>query len=671
MRGCYTPLIMPSAPEKQPQGDRGGKSGRPKGRGPQVPLPKLPRGDSFWINLASSVLLLLLIAGAYTYLTEGGKAEPESIPISQLASDIGAGTVSKILVNGEELEITYVPASADVEAVEKKSKKEEGATLTETLANYGVSKEALAKVSIDIKRESSWRFWLGALAPFLAPLLLIAFFVWYLSRQVRGAGMQAFSFGQSKPRLIDPNDAASRVTFKDVAGAKEAKEELLEIVDFLKNPKKFLDIGARIPKGILLMGAPGTGKTLLARAVAGEAGVPFLSISGSEFVEMFVGVGASRVRDLFLTAKKAAPAIIFVDEIDAVGRVRGTGVGGGNDEREQTLNQILVEMDGFEPNEKVIVMAATNRPDVLDPALLRPGRFDRRVTIDLPDRSDRLEILKIHSRKKPFAEDVNLEVISERTPGFSGADLFSLMNEGAILAARENRKTVAQYDLIRSIEKVMLGPERRSHVLNKKEKEITAYHEAGHALVASVLPYADPVHKISIISRGRAAGYTLKLPLEDKKMQSRREFLDDIAMSLGGYVAEKMVFGDVTTGPSNDLQVLTALARDMVTRYGMSEKVGTIALEGEGGRALFGRGVEDKSYSEKVSGEIDAEVKKIIDEAYEKATRILDEHRKLLDAIAARLMEVETVERDEFEAMLVAHGITPKKKQDIEHQPIV
>jgi cell division protease FtsH len=627
-------------------------------------MPKLPTPNSFWFNLAFSVLLLLVLAAGYTYLTESSKSEPEQIAVSQLAADIGAGKVSSVLVSGNALEITYVDES------KKESKKEPDTALTETLANYGVTKEALAKVSIDIKRESSWQFWLSALAPFLAPLLLIAFFVWYLSRQVRGAGMQAFSFGQSKPRLIDPNDATSRVTFKDVAGAKEAKEELLEIVDFLKNPKKFLDIGARIPKGILLMGSPGTGKTLLARAVAGEAGVPFFSISGSEFVEMFVGVGASRVRDLFLTAKKAAPAIIFVDEIDAVGRVRGTGVGGGNDEREQTLNQILVEMDGFEPNEKVIVMAATNRPDVLDPALLRPGRFDRRVTIDLPDRSDRLEILKIHARRKPFAEDVNLEVIAERTPGFSGADLFSLMNEGAILAARENRKTVAQYDLIRSIEKVMLGPERRSHVLNKKEKEITAYHEAGHALVASVLPYADPVHKISIISRGRAAGYTLKLPLDDRKMQSKKEFLDDIAMSLGGYIAEKEVFGDVTTGPSNDLQVLTGLARDMVTRYGMSERMGTVALEGEGGRALFGRGVEDKAYSEKVSGEIDAEVKKIIDEAYEKATKILTDHRKLLDAIAHRLVEVETIERDEFENMLVAHGITPKKKKDIEHAPL-
>jgi cell division protease FtsH len=653
--------------KEKPDVPRPGKEMNKRGgkRMPPVPpLPKMPRGDSFWVNLASSIFILLLLASAYTYFT-GADKKPVDIPISQLSTDISGGLVTSIEVDGDNLKIIYNDKS------EKTSKKEPDSSLTQTLTNYGVSKEALAKVSINIKRQSSWQFWLSALAPFLAPLLLIAFFIWYLTRQVKGSGMQAFSFGQSKPRLIDPNDATSRVTFKDVAGAKEAKEELLEIVDFLKNPKKFLDIGARIPKGILLMGAPGTGKTLLARAVAGEAGVPFFSISGSEFVEMFVGVGASRVRDLFLTAKKAAPAIIFVDEIDAVGRVRGTGVGGGNDEREQTLNQILVEMDGFEPNEKVIVMAATNRPDVLDPALLRPGRFDRRVMIDLPDRADRLEILRVHSRKKPLAEDVNLEVVAERTPGFSGADLFSLMNEGAILAARENRKTVAQYDLIRSIEKVMLGPERKSHVLNKKEKEITAYHEAGHALVASILPYADPVHKISIISRGRAAGYTLKLPFDDKKMQSKREFLDDIAMSLGGYVAEKTVYSDVTTGPSNDLQVLTALARDMVTRYGMSEKMGTVALEGEGGKALFGSGVADKAYSEKISAEVDAEVRQIIDEAYKKAQKIITEHRKVLDAIAMRLVEVETIEREEFEGILVAHGIRPKQKEDIEHQPLV
>ena len=615
------------------------------------------------MNLVSAVAVLFLLTGVYTYLV-GTSTKTEDIPISQLAQDLSAGKVASIVVSGNDVDVIYKDES------EKKSKKEPDAAITQTFYNYGVSQAELDKVSISIKRESGFMFWLAALAPFLAPLLLIGFFVWYLSRQVKGAGMQAFSFGQSKPRVTDPNDVGSRVTFKDVAGAKEAKIELLEIVDFLKNPKKFLDIGARIPKGILLMGAAGTGKTLLARAVAGEAGVPFYSISGSEFVEMFVGVGASRVRDLFLTAKKAAPAIIFVDEIDAVGRVRGTGVGGGNDEREQTLNQILVEMDGFEPNEKVIVMAATNRPDVLDPALVRPGRFDRRVTIELPDRGDRTEILKIHARKKPLAEDVNLEVIAERTPGFSGADLANLMNEAAILAARENRKTVAQFDLIRSIEKVMLGPERRSHVLNKKEKEITAYHEAGHALVASLLPYADPVHKISIISRGRAAGYTLKLPFEDRRMQSKKEFLDDIAMSLGGYVAEKTVFHDVTTGPSNDLQVLTALARDMVTRFGMSDKMGTVALEGESGRALFGGGIDGKEYSEKISAQIDEEVKKIVDAAYEKAEAIITEHRVLLDAIANELVEKETLEREDFEKLLTLHGVVVKKKKEIVTEPL-
>ena len=631
----------------------------------KAPLPQAPQGGNFFFNLLTSISALLVLAGAYAYFSGDIKTPPPTIPISQVAQDINAGKVTSISVNGDALDIIYTDKS------EKLSKKEPETALTQTLTNYGVTKDALDKVTITIEQQSAWQVWLTDALLFLAPILLIVIFVWYLSRQMRGAGMQAFSFGQSKPRVIDPNDQIQRITFKDVAGAKEAKQELIEVVDFLRNPKKFLDIGARIPKGILLMGAPGTGKTLLARAVAGEAGVPFFSISGSEFVEMFVGVGASRVRDLFLTAKKSSPAIIFVDEIDAVGRVRGTGVGGGNDEREQTLNQILVEMDGFEPNEKVIVMAATNRPDVLDPALLRTGRFDRRVVIDLPDRQDRLDILTIHARKKPFAEDVNLQVIAERTPGFSGADLFSLMNEAAILAARENRRTISQYDLIRSIEKVMLGPERRSHVLNKKEKEITAYHEAGHALVASVLPYADPVHKISIISRGRTGGYTLKLPFEDKRMQSKREFLDDIAVSLGGYVAEKTIFGDITTGPSNDLQVLTGLARDMVTRYGMSDAIGTIALTGEGGRAMFGTGPEGKEYSEKVSAEVDAEVHRIIDEAYKKAEKIITEKRPALDAIAQRLMEVETIEREEFEQLLTLHGITPKKKQeDIEHQPL-
>ncbi len=610
-------------------------------------------GTSFVSNLAVTVLIFLFLMSAYSLVANIGTA-PASIPLSQVASDVSAGKVSSITVSGDNLDLHYADGS------EKTSHKDPAAGLPETLATYGVAPAALTKVAITVQGESAFQFWFLELSPIILSLVFIALLFWFLSRQVKGAGMQAFTFGQSKARVIDPADSSQRVTFNDVAGAREAKEELLEIVDFLKNPKKFLDIGARIPKGIILMGAPGTGKTLLARAVAGEAGVPFFSISGSEFVEMFVGVGASRVRDLFQLAKKAAPAIIFVDEIDAVGRTRGgvggAGGGGGNDEREQTLNQILVEMDGFEPHEKVVVMAATNRPDVLDPALLRPGRFDRRVTIDLPDRKDREDILKIHARKKPFGPDVNLAVVAERTPGFSGAELYSLMNEAAILAARENRKEVAQFDLIRSIEKVMLGPERKSHLLTKKEKELTAYHEAGHAIVSSVLEYADPVHKISIISRGRAAGYTLKLPFEDKKMQSRKQFLDDIAATLGGYVAEETIFGDVTTGPSNDLAVITALARDMVASYGMSTTLGPIAF---GERSL---GMEP--YSDAVAAKIDAEVSKIIDTAKTRAAEVLDAHRGALEAVAQALIEKETLERDDFENLLIANGITPKKKDD-------
>ncbi|MEK7190541.1 MAG: ATP-dependent zinc metalloprotease FtsH, partial [Patescibacteria group bacterium] len=544
----------------------------------------------------------------------------------------------------------------------KKAKKETGSSLTQTLFNYGVGKEAMSATEIEVKNESGFMFWLLNTLPFLLPIVFILLFFWYLSRQVKGAGMQAFSFGQSKARLTDPNDKNNKVTFKDVAGCKEAKEELKEIVDFLKSPKKFLDIGARIPKGVILTGAPGTGKTLLARAVAGEASVPFFHLSGSEFVEMFVGVGASRVRDLFKMAKKAAPAIIFVDEIDAIGRTRGGGFGGGNDEREQTLNQILVEMDGFEPNDKVIVMAATNRPDVLDPALIRPGRFDRKVILDLPDRADREEILKIHAVKKPLAEDINLKLIAERTPGFSGADLYSLMNEGAILAARENRKKVFQFDLIRAIEKVMLGPERKSHLLSKKEKEITAYHEAGHAIVASVLPHADPVHKVSIIARGNAGGYTLKLPLEERRLQSKKEFIDDIAMALGGYVAEVMIFGDITTGPSSDLQVATNLARAMVTRWGMSEVIGPIALVDSGGRPQYGE-ITEREFSETVSTKVDAEVSRIINDGLKSAEKVLTEHKKAFTAIALKLIEVETLEQEEYEKILTVYGIELKKKE--------
>ncbi len=620
------------------------------------PNKKGKKSPRLWVQILNALFIFAMIVALYSLISPSSKKE-KNISLSEVASLVSAGEVDKIEVRGDSLTIFKEDGTT------VKSKKEPEASLSDTLANYGVKGESLSTAQIDIVSDTGIGYWILNILPFALPVILIGFFIWMLTRQVKGAGMQAFTFGQSKARITSPDDTKNRVTFKDVAGAKEAKEELKEIVDFLRNPKKFLDIGARIPKGVILTGPPGTGKTLLARAVAGEAGVPFFHLSGSEFVEMFVGVGASRVRDLFQMAKKSAPSIVFIDEIDAVGRVRGTGVGGGNDEREQTLNQILVEMDGFEPNEKVIVMAATNRSDVLDPALLRPGRFDRRVLLDLPDRADREEILSIHAREKPFAEDVNLKVIAERTPGFSGADLYSLMNEAAILAAREDRKKISQFDHIRSIEKVIMGPERKSHLLTKKEKEITAYHEAGHALVASVLPHADPVHKVSIVARGRAGGYTMKIPLEERKLQNKSEFLDDIAMSLGGYATEQMIFGDITTGPSNDLQVASSLARAMVTRWGMSDEFGPIAFESDGGRTMFGSGVENREYSEALSSKIDAEVKRIMDTAHDKAKQVITENRKALDAIAMRLIETETLEQDEYEKIIIAHGILPKKKE--------
>lgn len=608
--------------------------------------------------LATVILAFFLIMGIYSEYFSETQATPKT-SLSGIATDMKSGIVTSLTLQSNTIVARYTDNKTT-----KIAEKENDSSLTESLARFGVTPKEMASTTITVSSPSGVFFWLGELAPFLAPILFLLFFVWIATRQMKGAGVAALSFGQSKARIILPSDSKQKIMFKDVAGAKEAKQELLEIVDFLRNPKKFIDIGAEIPKGVLLMGAPGTGKTLLARAVAGEAGVAFFSISGSEFVEMFVGVGASRVRDLFKMAKDAAPAIVFVDEIDAVGRARGGGYGGGNDEREQTLNQILVEMDGFEPNEKVIVMAATNRPDVLDPALLRPGRFDRRVVIDLPDRGDREEILKIHLSKKSLAEDINLKIIAERTPGFSGADLASLTNEAAILAAREGRTKIGQFDMIRSIEKVMLGPERKSHVLSVREKEITAYHEAGHAIVASVLPHADPVHKISIISRGRAAGYTLKLPFEDRKLQSRKEFLDDIAVSLGGYVAERMMFNDLTTGASNDLQVSTALARDMVTRYGMSDKIGPVALESPQGKVMFGMGVGDKDYSDKVAAEIDSEITRIMTEGRTQAEKVLSSHKKAFEAVAKILMEKETIERDAYEQIIVANGISLKRDAD-------
>lgn len=611
---------------------------------------------SFFNNFLSVLIILILLTFLFSSFIEN-KEEDASIAISEVASLIKEGKVESLIVKGTEVEV-------DVKEEEnnKFAQKEEGSSIEETLTNYGVTSEQLSSTKIEVKGNAGFLFWLTVLIPIILPLIFIILLIFYLSRQVKGAGMQAFTFGQSRAKMTNAKDGKQKVTFKDVAGVKEAKQELMEIVDFLKSPKKFLEIGAKIPKGVILMGAPGTGKTLLARATAGEAGVNFFSISGSEFVEMFVGVGASRVRDLFKLAKEASPSIIFIDEIDAVGRARGVGTGGGNDEREQTLNQILVEMDGFEPNDKVIIMAATNRPDVLDPAIMRPGRFDRRVVIDEPDRDDREQILKIHAKGKPLAEDVDLKIIAQRTPGFTGADLYSLMNEGAILAARENRKQVSQFDLIRSIEKVMLGPERKSHLLSEKEREITAYHEAGHAIVASVLPHSDPVHKISIVSRGRAGGYTLKLPDQDKRLHSKKDFIDDLAMSLGGYVAEEMIYGTTTTGPSNDLQVSTNIARNMVTKWGMSDEFGPIALESDGGKTLFGQGITDRYYSEKVGDLIDSEVRKLMTEAHDKAKEVLTEHKNVLEVVTKKLMEVETLEREEYERILDAHGVSYKNE---------
>jgi len=549
------------------------------------------------------------------------------------------------------------------DAAKEKSIKEPQSSLTESLNNYGVDKEKIKDVKIDIKQASGFSaFASNILLPFLLPFLLIGAFIWFMLRQAQRGNSQAMSFGMSKARMTDPKDKNKRTTFADVAGAKEAKEELGEIVEFLKHPKKFIAIGAKIPKGVLLLGSPGTGKTLMAKAVAGEAGVPFFNISGSEFVEMFVGVGASRVRDLFKQAKKSAPAIVFIDEIDAVGRHRGAGLGGGHDEREQTLNQILVEMDGFEGTTSVIVIAATNRPDVLDPALLRPGRFDRRVVMDLPDINEREEILKIHMKNKPIEKAVNVRTLAERTSGFSGADLANLVNEAAILSVRRTKKTITEDELKESIEKVILGPERRSKAINKKEKEIIAYHEAGHALIGSVLPNADPIQKVSIIARGQAGGYTLSAPTEDKSLHSRAYFIDELATLLGGHVSEQMFIGDVTTGPSNDLQRATHIARAMVTRYGMST-LGPRTFGKKEEMVFLGREIsEERDYSDRTAEAIDAEVSRYISDAYKTAEKILTDKGDILKKIVAELLEKETIERDEFNKIV---GIeVPIKKEE-------
>ena len=631
-------------------------------------------------------LVLIFIFFFYPYLAGKSLLGDENkniknISLSELAAFVNEGKITEIKVSGQDLDIfTNINTNKDIStssnliatstasntlvssssALTYKSKKELESGVTESLKNLGAKEDSLSKIKINIIGESGFKYWVGTLGVIL-PILFFALMLFILIRSVKGANMGALSFGNTRAKKIMPDDKNKVVTFEDVAGAKVAKEELAEIVEFLKKPEKFIDIGAVIPKGVLMTGVPGTGKTLLARAVAGEAGVPFFHLSGSEFIEMFVGVGASRVRDLFSEAKKSSPAIIFIDEIDSIGRSRGVGTGGGNDEREQTLNQILVEMDGFEPTQKIIVMAATNRSDILDSALLRPGRFDRRIVIDLPDRGERKDILVVHSKGKKFGSDINLDLVATRTPGFSGAELASLLNEAAILAAREKRTEIAQYDIIRSIEKVMLGAERKSHLMGEEEKRLVAYHEAGHALVAAVLPHADPVHKISIISRGSAGGYTLKLPTDERRLNNKNVFIDDIAMTFGGYAAEELIAGVTSTGPSSDIEQATAMARAMVTRYGMSELVGPISIESDRNAINFGRASGDKMYSNEFSKLIDDEIKRIVEDGRNTARRVVREYKKVLDHIAGDLIEKENMEREDFELILKAHGIAVKK----------
>ncbi|MDD5291170.1 MAG: ATP-dependent zinc metalloprotease FtsH [Patescibacteria group bacterium] len=596
-------------------------------------------------NFLIFFLVFLIIASFFSILSNGGN-KVETVGQEILISQINAEEVSRIEVRGSEMKITLSDGRQEI------VKKESGETLSELLKNSNIEAAKVSKIKIEVKENEGLDFWLSAILPFLIPFLLIGVFIYFMMRSVAGANSKALMFGQSQAREFG-QDQKNKITFADVAGAKEAKEELKEVVEFLKHPKKFYELGARIPRGVLLLGSPGTGKTLMARAVAGEADVPFFHISGSEFVEMFVGVGASRVRDLFKRAKKNAPCILFIDEIDAVGRRRGSGLGGSHDEREQTLNQILVEMDGFEVHTNVIVIAATNRPDVLDPALLRPGRFDRRVVIDEPDMKDREEILKVHARQKPLAKEVSLRRIAERTPGFSGADLANLLNEAAILAARRNKKMIEMDELFESIEKVMMGPERKSRVITEKEKKITAYHEAGHAIVAHFLPHTDPIQKISIIARGQAGGYTLKLPTEDKHMHTKSEFVEELAVLLAGHAAEKEIFGEVTTGATSDLRRATALARQLITDYGMSENLGPRTYGEKEEMIFLGREIhEQRDYSEKIAEQIDKEISHFIEQAVKQAREIIKSKDEQLEKVVKALLEKETLEKEEFEKIV-------------------
>jgi cell division protease FtsH len=598
-----------------------------------------PRNRNSIIYLLLFVAIIAIVIFQFTQQTTTQAA----FSISEVATDIQKGSVTRISEDGDKITVFYSDGS------EKTSQKEPNGTLIDQLKALGVTNEQLTTTKIEVKPPSTWLN-LASIVGYVLPFLFLAGVFWFVFRQAQGSNNAAMSFGKSRARMFTGDQPT--VTFDDVAGVEEAKEELKEVVEFLKEPEKFISLGARIPKGVLLVGPPGTGKTLLAKAVSGEAGVPFFSISGSEFVEMFVGVGASRVRDLFDQAKRHSPCIVFVDEIDAVGRQRGAGLGGSHDEREQTLNQMLVEMDGFDTDTSVIIMAATNRPDILDPALLRPGRFDRRVVLDRPDMRGREAILKVHAKGKPLSPDVDLAILARSTPGFVGADLENLVNEAAILAARRNKKIVGQSELEESIERVIAGPERRSRLISADEKRIVAYHEAGHAIVAQALPNTDPIHKITIVARGMASGYTMALPQEDRTLMSQSKFLDDLAFTLGGRAAEEIVFQDITSGASNDLEQVTHIARSMVTRLGMSQKMGPMVYGQKEELIFLGREIsEQRDYSEAVAEMIDSEVRRIVNDAYDRAKAVIIEYRDKLDIVAGKLLEVETLSREEFEAI--------------------
>ena len=595
------------------------------------------------------VYLLILVAGAALFFNIYKPDQaPQQISLSQLATAVKAGQVQEIVVKGAEVEVIQDASQPPVV-----TRREANTPLTETLIGLGVESAQLARVKITYEAPGNTGNWLALLVNLL-PILFIAGLFFILFRQTQGSNNQAMSFGKSRARLFTGDKPT--VTFDDVAGSDEAKQELEEIVEFLKEPQKFAALGARIPKGVLLVGPPGTGKTLMAKAVSGEAGVPFFSISGSEFVEMFVGVGASRVRDLFEQAKRNSPCIIFIDEIDAVGRYRGTGLGGSHDEREQTLNQILVEMDGFGTDTNVILIAATNRPDILDPALLRPGRFDRRVTMDRPDVKGRMAILNVHVRGKPVAPDVDLEAIAKQTPGFVGADLENVVNEAAILAARRNKRAIGMAELQEAVERIgMGGPERRSRLISARDKEVIAYHEAGHAIVARMVEHSDPIQKITIVPRGGAGGYVWRVSDRDRVLVARSYYLDSIAVALGGRVAEELIFGDVSNGASQDIQQLTSTARSMVTRFGMSEKMGPLQFGQQDEMVFLGRELaEQRDYSEEVAEQIDAEVRQIVDEAYQRVRKMLGTNLDLLHTVARALLDRETLSHEEFEEVFQA-----------------